>query len=221
MLLDIKDLSLTFHTEDGDSKVTVLRFSQEWLRRSPERVLALRSVFNQGLDLFDATSNDVGPDSRFFYWLGQLQWVQRLPGRVSQWQFRVDAQWSPDSLLPMEKFVVGGADTVRGYRENELVRDNGVLAALEFRIPLLRAADGDATLQLAPFVDYGNAWERSGPTPEPRSIGSAGLGLLWSPHRQLSGSLYVARAFRDIDRGSTEHDLQDDGVFLGLEYRVY
>lgn len=207
--------------EDGTSKLTVLRFSQEWVRRSPERVLALRSVLNQGLDLFDATTGSASPDSRFFYWLGQFQWVQRLPGKVSQLLFRLDAQLSADELLPMEKFVVGGRETVRGYRENQLVRDNGVVASLEFRIPLLHGPDGNPTFQLAPFFDYGNAWEKGGSTPAPRHISAAGLGLLWDPVKQLHLELYAAAAFRNIDRGNSEHDLQDDGIYFGLEYKLF
>jgi len=216
-----EDFSFSPGAEDGTSKVTVLRFSQEWLRRTPDRVLAVRSVFNQGLDLFDATTHSDAPDSRFFYWLGQFQWVQRLLGTVSQVQFRLDVQLSDDDLLPMEKFVVGGVETVRGYRENQLVRDNGVVASVEFRIPLLRGADSNPTLQLAPFLDYGNAWEKGGSTPSPRSISAAGIGLLWNPHRQLYCELYAAKAFRNIDRGDTEHNLQDDGVYLGVEYKVF
>ena len=207
--------------DDGISKVTVLRFSQEWLRRTPERVFALRSVFNLGLDLFDSTIHSEAPDSSFLYWLGQFQWVQRLSGPVSQFQFRLGAQFSNDELLPMEKFVVGGVETVRGYRENLLVRDNGVVASIEFRIPLLRGADGNPTLQLAPFLDYGNAWNTDRSTPSPRSIGSAGLGLLWNPHEQLFCELYAAMAFRDVDLGLAERNLQDDGIYFGLEYKGF
>lgn len=216
-----EDFSFSPGAEDGTSKVTVLRFSQEWLRRTPDRVFAVRSVFNQGLDLFDATTHSNAPDSRFFYWLGQFQWVQRLQGPVSQVQFRLDAQLSDDKLLPMEKFVVGGVETVRGYRENQLVRDNGVVASVEFRIPLLHGPDSNPTLQLAPFLDYGNAWEKGGSTPSPRSISAAGIGLLWNPHKQLYCELYAAKAFRNIDQGDTEHNLQDDSIYLGIEYKVF
>lgn len=208
-------------SDNGTSRLSVLRFSQEWLQRGPTRVLALRSVFSQGLDLLGATTGTGSPDTRFFSWLGQFQWAQHLTGRVSQMLFRLDAQWSGDALLPMEKFVVGGRETVRGYRENQLVRDNGIVASLEFWIPLMRAADGNPTFRIAPFVDYGNAWETDGPTPSPRHIASAGLGFLWDPLADLHLEVDVAAAFRNIDRATGEHNLQDDGIYFEIEYKAF
>ena len=42
----------------------------------------------------------------------------------------------------MEQIAVGGMRTVRGYRENQMVRDNALISSLELRIPLLRTALG-------------------------------------------------------------------------------
>lgn len=50
---------------------------------------------------------------------------------------RAAAQLTPDSLLPLEQFSVGGIATVRGYGQNQLVTDNGVLGSLEVRLPAL------------------------------------------------------------------------------------
>lgn len=58
---------------NGRSNVTVLRFSQDWVNRSPNRVLAARSQFSFGLDALNATINNSGTDGRFFSWLGQFQ----------------------------------------------------------------------------------------------------------------------------------------------------
>ena len=45
-----------------------------------------------------------------------------------------------DRIIPgfsnAEKFSLGGVNSVRGYRENELVSDNGVIGSMELRIPL-------------------------------------------------------------------------------------
>ena len=85
---------------------------QDWLRRTRDRVLAARSVFSFGLHALGATENDSKPDGEFFAWLGQFQWAQRLD-EGDEIILRTDAQLTQDPLLPMEKFVVGGADTVR------------------------------------------------------------------------------------------------------------
>ena len=66
-----------------------------------------------GLDIFNATVNDTGTDGQFFSWLGQFQWVEQFPpGLLLVTQ--LNSQLTPDSLLPLEKFSVGGVDTVRG-----------------------------------------------------------------------------------------------------------
>jgi outer membrane protein assembly factor BamA len=54
----------------------------------------------------------------------------------------------------------GGYNTVRGYRENLPMRDNAVVASIEYQFPLLdvdgSTADFDARrLKLAVFADHG------------------------------------------------------------------
>ncbi|NJL84676.1 MAG: ShlB/FhaC/HecB family hemolysin secretion/activation protein [Chloroflexaceae bacterium] len=57
--------SFTLGPNDGESNVTVLRFSQDWVQRYRNQVVALRSQFSVGLDIFDATINETGTDGRF------------------------------------------------------------------------------------------------------------------------------------------------------------
>lgn len=75
-ILDDIPFSFTEGPEDGKAKVTVIRFSQDWVNRGTRRVLAARSQFSLGIDAFDATINNTGTDGQFFSWLGQFQWVQ-------------------------------------------------------------------------------------------------------------------------------------------------
>ncbi|MCP6762179.1 MAG: ShlB/FhaC/HecB family hemolysin secretion/activation protein [Fischerella sp. CENA71] len=201
--------------ENGESKVTVIRFSQDWVERTATRVLAARSQFSLGIDAFDATINNTGTDGRFFSWLGQFQWVQRLSPQTSL-VARVNAQLTPDSLLPIEQFVIGGVDTVRGYRQNEIVADNGITFSIEIRIPLISNPN---TLQIAPFFDVGTAWNHRGGTPEPQTIAGLGLGLLWQPSRDLNLRLDYGIPLRAIDdRGDT---LQDKGLYFLLQYQPF
>ncbi len=102
--------------------VSVLRFYQEWVHRNTTQVLAARSQFSFGIDAFDATVNNTGTDGRFFSWLGQFQWVQQLSKRILLLT-RITTQLTPDSLLSLEKFSIGGVDTVWGYRQNQLVQE--------------------------------------------------------------------------------------------------
>jgi hemolysin activation/secretion protein len=89
---------------------------------------------------------------------------------------RADAQFADRALLPFEQFSVGGIDSVRGYRQDALLTDNGIFASAEVRIPILRLPKMDGLLQIAPFFDIGHGWNRSGfPNPDPQTLASVAL----------------------------------------------
>jgi len=220
--------------EDGKSKLSVIRFSQDWIKRSSYDVFAARSSFNFGIDAFDSTINEDLPDSKFFTWLGQFQYVRRLNFdalrfdnlKRSQIIFRTDFQWAKEDLLPLEKLSIGGSTTVRGYRENFLTRDNGVISSLEWRIPVFKLpvkyiskTPEDGEIHIAPFVDYGRSWNTDIDTPDPKSISSVGLGLRWSPNRAINAQVYWGHALRDIQEPD-DKDLQDDGVHFELSVKI-
>jgi hemolysin activation/secretion protein len=205
--------------QNGKTTAAVLRLSQEWLERSQRQVIAARSTLNFGLDIFGATDNESGLDSQFFYWLGQFQWARRLGILDSQVIFRTDVQFTNNGLPPFEQFAVGGAFTVRGYRENQMVRDKGWVTSLEFRIPLLQRFMGEGSLQLAPFVDIGHAWNTTTPTLPPDTIYSVGMGLRWDPTPKLHAQVYWGKALQNVD--VMEKDLQDHGIHFQLSYQVF
>lgn len=215
----------------GVGNVSALRFVQEWVSRSETRVLAARSRFTVGLDLLDATIRS-GPDrtvagraiatGRFFAWLGQMQAVQRLDRWWGlQLLGRFDAQLANDHLFPLEQVPVGGRFSVRGYRENSLIRDNAILTSLEARLPLLRWASGEDMLQLAPFVDYGSGWNNNESTPFPRFLASVGAGLRWSilPKDRAHFEVYWGQQLNHFRTG--EGNMQDHGVHLQLVAEVF
>ncbi|MHC5932906.1 ShlB/FhaC/HecB family hemolysin secretion/activation protein [Nostoc sp.] len=207
--------SFTEGPEDGKSKVTVIRFSQDWLQRNANSVLAARSQFSFGLDAIDATVNNSGTDGRFFSWVGQFQWVQRLSPRILMLA-KVNTQLTPDSLLSLEKITIGGVDTVRGYGQNQLVADNGVVGGVEVRIPL---ASNVETLQLIPFFDIGTAWNNRGISADPQTLASLGLGLHWQPFSGLVlRADYGVPLIGTSDRGSS---LQDNGFNFSVLYQPF
>ncbi len=213
----LNDIPFSFSEgpDNGESKVSVLRFAQDWTNRSATRVLAARSQFSLGLNAFDATVNDLGTDGRFFAWLGQFQWVQQLSPRVVLIS-KVAAQLTPDSLLSLERFSLGGIDTVRGYRQNQLVSDNGVVGSLELRFPLTK---NPSLLQLTPFVEVGSAWNNRGANPDPQTIASLGVGLRWlvSPGFEVR----VDYGIPLVSVGNSGNSLQDNGLFFSLRYQPF
>jgi hemolysin activation/secretion protein len=189
--LDTSILGVPFSLEpgavEGESVVSVLRFAQEYVQRTRTQVVAARSRFSLGVDALDSTihADDELPDSQFFAWLGQFQWVRwfdalkRIGVPETQVLLRSDLQLSNRPLLTLEQIALGGRYTVRGYPQNTLVRDNAFLASLESRIPMVRNKRWADYLELAPFVDYGNGWNSDRSTPHPRDLSSVGIGLRW------------------------------------------
>lgn len=201
--------------KNGESRVSVLRFSQDWLDRGRNWVVAARSQFSLGLDAFDATVNDTGTDGRFFSWLGQFQYVRQISPRVVALT-RVNAQLTPDSLLSLERFSLGGVDTVRGYRQNQLVADNGISASAEVRFSLTRNPE---RLYLAPFVEAGYGWNNRTPNASEQTLASVGLSMRWLITSNLSLRLDYGIPLINVEnRGNS---LQDNGLFFFLRYQPF
>jgi hemolysin activation/secretion protein len=207
-------------TQNGEAIDTAGRFSVEWFNRTSEQVLAVRSRFSLGFDALGATINadsDV-PDGRFFKWLGQFQWGRRLGWWNSQVFFRLDVQLTTEPLLSLEQIAIGGRFSVRGYRENTMVRDNGLIVSLESRIPLVENHRWAEFVRIVPFVDFGRGWNRIVATPEPTNLASIGLGLQWSATWRtvvpLRAYFEVFWGYELLDVETSGGNVQDKGVHL-------
>ena len=190
----------------------MLRLAGDWVRRTRDQVIAARSTLSIGLNAFNATSNETGPSAEFSALLLQFQTARRFASTGIQAVFRADTQLTHHQLLPLEQFAVGGALSVRGYRENQLVRDWGYSGSLELRFPLpvLLGRGDQPTLYVAPFVDVGGGWNNGRPTPKPRNIASTGVGLRWDPNEKVHAQLYWGLPLVNVD--NPNNSLQDSGI---------
>jgi len=205
-------------TDNGKTDLTILRFSQEWQKRGRMQVFAARSLFSSGIDALGATVNNEPQDGKFFYWLGQFQWARRLADTSTQVIVRASTQLTSDGLPSMERFTVGGFNTVRGYRENRLVTDQGFVGSIEFRIPIYYNPAQQLQFQLAPFADYGYASNQTGLDPDKGSISSVGLGLLGSFRERVNLNVYYGYPFRKFD--DANDNIQDKGWHFSLSARL-
>ncbi|HEV7402195.1 MAG TPA: ShlB/FhaC/HecB family hemolysin secretion/activation protein [Chthoniobacteraceae bacterium] len=226
---------------EGKSQVFVLRTAQEYMNRSQQHVLALRSTFNFGLDAFDATrrvevagsapgaGTPKTPDGRFFAWLGQGQFIWRLFNTDNQLVLRANAQFADHPLLSLEQFSLGGIASVRGYRENELLRDNGLFASVEIRVPVWKNKAKNPVVTLAPFFDLGAGWDTvqfGGPRPAViddryKEIASVGLGLIVNPSRHCAGQLYWGYALNPGSTVKGGDNVQDYGLHFSLSFNAF
>jgi hemolysin activation/secretion protein len=201
------------NTPDEGVQLTVLRFYQEYIARSPASFLRLTSQFSSGW-------SNLLADADFFKWDSRLQYIQQL-GDNTQFLFRLALQLSPDRLAPVEQCAIGGItnqgilfeNAVRGYPTNFRLGDSCAAAAAEVRFTLLDASDW-GQVQLYPFLDFGMVWNSGGATPELNTLLSTGVGLRW----QLGESLLLEVNY-GIPLSRTERGLTSSWQDQGLNFR--
>ncbi len=206
--------SLTF--DDGRSQARVLRFVQEYINRETSGAWAFRSTFNAGLNVLGATiRNDGSPDGRFLYWTGQALRVQRLGNdRDTLALFRVNMQLTGDRLLSLNRFSVGGPQSIRGYRQNQNSGDSGIQGSVELQLPVLRDDDGLAIVKLLPFIEAGSVWNNRTANPSPQTLFSVGLGAEYQPFRNLTFRLDFGIPLVNANNAGT--NLQDSGLYFSV-----
>ncbi len=116
----------------------------------------------------------------------------------------------------MERFSIGGVDTVRGYRQNQLVADNGILGSVEVRVPL---TSDPKVLQLVPFFEIGTVWNNREIDPDPATISSLGLGLRWLIIPNFS--LHLDYGIPLISVGDRGNSLQENGLYFSIRYQPF
>jgi hemolysin activation/secretion protein len=232
-----RPFSLSPGAIDGSTEIDVLRVGFEVAHRSTTQVFAFRSTFSWGLDVFDATINDgtisssvVGegrlPDGRFFTWVGQGQYVRRLNDSGWLAVARISAQLSNSPLLSLEQFPIGGVNSVRGYRENTLVRDNAVVGTLELRVPVWAVGKEDLrrpVLTVVPFFDLGSGWRhgRDQGGSEQDTLASVGVGVLFEPIRAVQAQLYWGYALNRDFVIEEDRNLQDYGIHFAIRVSAF
>ncbi|ETW94217.1 MAG: hypothetical protein ETSY1_35835 [Candidatus Entotheonella factor] len=226
----LQDIPVSFSlgVENGKSIITPLRFTAQWLKRTMHQVIAIQSRLTWGIDAFGATTNANGliPDGKFLAWLAQLQWVQRLEFQNMETIFRLDVQLTTEPLLSVEQMASGGRFSVRGYQENQFVRDNGLITSLEVRIPVWQNRSWADFVQLSPFIDFSKLWnaDRLAPNADSVVLISTGIGLRWaltSPFRiPIQPQLEVFWGYRLKEVDMTGDRLQGNGVHLQFLAKV-
>ncbi len=212
----------------GFSTTSVLKFGADYIYRDATGAWLALGQFNLGLPIFNATQNTDGPipgkiipDGRFFSFQGQGQRVQNL-GNDFLLIVRGDVQLAATPLLAQQQFVIGGAQSVRGYRQNARAGDNGFRISLESRVPMVRDKNGQVFFQLAPFIEFGRVWNnRANPNTlvTPNTLAGIGMGFLWNPIQGMDVRLDLgAPLIYNQDRGN---DAQDYGIYFNVNYRAF
>ncbi len=209
---------------NGVSRTSVIQFGQEYIRRLAKRVWVFQSQLNFGTSLFNATRNSEPiPDGKFFSWLGQIQVAQRL-WDDHLWVTQGGLQLTRDGLLASEQFVIGGVHSVRGYRQNARIGDQGFRFSTEDRIAVFRDGVGKPWLQVIPFVDMGRAWNVSdnpNSQSDQRFLIGTGIGLQLEPPIEPLRNLKIRfdYGFPFINLDDKGNNIQDKGLYFSVSYQ--
>ena len=204
---------------DGETHISALRFFQEYTTRNATQVIALRSQFSLGVGLFDATRNSGDdPDSNFLAWRGQAQYLRSLGSNFTL-LLRSDFQTSTRPLVPVEQFSLGGALSVRGYRQDALLGDNGMFSSAEVRATVARIPQWNTSIQLTPFVDFGAVWNTDDLSFDTDTLISTGIGLRVQTSDYFAARLDYGIPLRDLD--SNGDSLQEEGVYFSIELKPF
>jgi hemolysin activation/secretion protein len=204
---------------NGQTKVTAARFFQDYTTRDTQQVLSLRSQISLGLNALGATINPSSPDGQFLSWRGQAQYVRNLaPDQLLV--LKLDSQLADRPLVPLEQITFGGQDTVRGFRQDLLLGDNGLLASAELRFPIFSTpgtSSNKQLLQIVPFLDLGVAWSNAGvATGNPNTIASGGLGLRYQSGNSLLAKLDYGIPLTTFN--NNRRTIQEQGLYFSLSY---
>ncbi len=130
------------------------------------------------------------------------------------WYFKASMQLSTARLLPSEEMSIAGYQYVRGYYENEIIGDEGVLIKNEIRLPAFTIKKAKkkslGEIQFLAFVDYGKVWTAD-PNIENRNasaLASAGPGFRYNLNTYITARLDWGFRFSQPHTNSKKHKSQ-------------
>ena len=206
----------------GVTDENLQRFWQEYAYRSEIQVLVLRSTFTSGSnnvqDIAGLPPNAL-PPNKYNIWLGQAQYARQVLGNGAQVIVRATIQQTSDKLLALDGMAIGGIASVRGFRENQLIRDNGEIVNIEFEYPVnIRGVNGLNGLKLAliPFYDSGRGWNKGDSSTTLSSLGLA-TRLKW---KNFNLDMAIAKRLQSSELVKSDSSiLQDKGVHFQASYQ--
>lgn len=208
--VDYKDFGQTVQLQGADSfnsPISYLPFMASWdatvanggdtTRYNVAANFHLRDVVGDSQEFADKRFN---ASAAYFYVRGAVDQTWRWDSGMGL-KAGLGFQLAGDPLISNEQFALGGADSVRGYLESEVLGDRGLNLTLEWQSPHLHKPWKSAleTLHAVVFVDGGHV-EISDPLPDQKrsyTLAGAGFGLRAGADRGLKAAVDFAWPLRD------------------------
>lgn len=158
--------------------------------------------FLGSMDEYDEDASRIDAGGEFIKYVGSLTRLSRLPFS-SYLTASIKYQYTDSPLVNCEQFPLGGANTVRGFPENDYLADYGWVSTVELRTPAFLLPSGlrvpydkektslkDA-MQFAYFIDFGEGHLKKAQVGEEdyKFLSSIGLGLRYDFADHLRGKI--------------------------------
>ena len=167
-----------------------------------------------------------GVDKNFSHLIVSGEFIQEITRTGQRLIVRGEALFSKDKLYSTEMISIGGADSVRGYRQNADLGSEGYWTSIEYQAPLSdfwrikSSANSWAApdkVRLGAFFDAGHVKKSGNPASDfgtnPRSVG---LRAIWSPVSHIVVDVYAAKALR---KPVSNTSFQDQGFGFNAGYK--
>ncbi|WDP92943.1 MAG: ShlB/FhaC/HecB family hemolysin secretion/activation protein [Desulfobacter sp.] len=174
--------------------------------------LLLREILFNDMDEFERKRT--GATGNYVYITAGVERRQQLPKGFSLFT-KIDGQLADQPLVNNEQFAAGGVNSVRGYKEAEILSDNALHGTLELFTPSLLKK-----MPLVPYAFYDLAWlskrEASEDDMPHGFIHGIGLGLQGAVSKGcLEYKLDWGMALEDTD----DTDSGDHQFYFKIAYR--
>lgn len=195
--MDIWTVGVDIHRSDDMSRTSFI------FNRSERMSSSDQAEFDKARPPSGSISNDF---RIYTYTLSHSQYLD--PDKVQRFSGTFRAITSNTRLVPAKMTTFGGMYTVRGYNEDAIVADGGILASAQYEFDLVKqaeAAEGESKSKpllrkLAPlaFVDYGRAKIRkaTGTEKSINELCSIGLGAIIELGDHFNGAVYYGHPLR-------------------------
>jgi hemolysin activation/secretion protein len=210
--LDDTPFSFLPGASNGTTKSVSERLIPEYSYRSPQQYWGVRVTLLHAY-LLDYPSPPVAyalPSQQYLLCTGQIQNIWEIPGSPFELESRATLQRTGALISDLHALEIGGINSVRGFRENELLASNVNNFNFDFRWLALPAARGARPgLTLGTFFDWADGRDVRQPTDTFSSFGFTSR-LKWS-HVQADlafGVHLIHPGFVDHEYGSW----QDHGI---------
>ena len=200
----------------GRTQIFEVSLSQEYIQQTRRNIIALNSQLALGLDVMDEAS-EREPDGEYLLWRGQGLWIQNL-GSDRQLKLDADVQFASDSLLPIRQLTLAGPTSVRGYWQDSVTSDNGMVLSTELKLPLATNQRSDQQLSAIPFVDLGVGWNNGDRRRVDNGfLASVGLGIQYEWNDLTARANYAIPLLHTDSEGRS---LQESGLNFSVGYQL-